>query len=140
LSGLVVDTSALVAVINGEPEAISFVEKLVSAERICVSTATIHELNCVMQRYRRSDGPGLLRGLLERLRPEMIAFDSTQLKIACEAYAIYGRGSKHPAGLNMADCYSFALAKMLGLPLLFKGNDFIHTNIHQAHQQIELQK
>jgi ribonuclease VapC len=133
VSGLVVDTSALVAVINAEPEAVVFLEKLVAAERICVSTATVHELNCVMQCYRRSDGPGLLRGLLGRLRPEMIAFDNSQLEIAGEAYAMYGRGSQHPAGLNMADCYSYALSKVLGMPLLFKGDDFIHTDVHQAH-------
>lgn len=131
---MVVDTSALVAVINAEPEAIEYLEMLVSADRICISTATVHELNCVMQRYRRSDGPQLLRGLLGQLRPEIITFDSNQVEVAGEAYAIYGRGSRHPAGLNMADCYSYALAKVLDLPLLFKGNDFVHTNIRQAHQ------
>ncbi len=132
MGGLVVDTSALVAIINAEPEAVAFLEALISADRICLSTGTVHELHCVMQRYRREDGPALLEGLLTKLEPELIAFDSAQMEIACKAYAKYGRGSKHAAGLNMADCFAYALSIALDLPLLFKGNDFTHTNIKNA--------
>jgi ribonuclease VapC len=85
-----------------------------------------------MQRYRREDGPRVLDGLLERLQPDFVAFDVAQLEIARAAYALYGRGTKHPASLNMADCYSYALSKLLDLPLLFKGNDFAHTDIIRA--------
>lgn len=134
MGGLVVDTSALVAIINGEPEAASFLEILISADRVCLSVATAHELNCVMRRYRTKDGPRLLKGLLDRLEPEIIAFDIVHLEISREAYALYGRGSEHAAGLNMADCYSYALAKAFDLPLLFKGNDFIHTDIVPAYR------
>ena len=129
---LVVDTSALVAIINGEPEAVEFLGILISADRICMSVATAHELNCVMQRYRHDDGQRLLDGLLESLDPEFISFDLAQLEIARAAYVLYGRGTGHRAGLNMADCYSFALAKALELPLLYKGDDFIHTDIIAA--------
>ncbi len=129
---LVVDTSALVAIINGEAEAPEFLKILISAGRVCMSVATAHELNCVMQRYRHEDGQRLLDGLLESLEPEFISFDLAQLEIARAAYVLYGRGTGHPAGLNMADCYSFALAKALDLPLLYKGNDFIHTDIIAA--------
>jgi ribonuclease VapC len=135
MSGLVVDTSALVAIINGEPEAAAFLQLLISADRVCLSTATAHELNCVMQRYRREDGPKLLAGLLEKLEPEMLPFDAENLVIANNAYETYGRGSKHAAALNMADCYAYALAKAIDLPLLFKGNDFIHTDVRAAAQQ-----
>ena len=130
---LVVDTSALVAIINGEPEAAEFLGILISADRICMSVATAHELNCVMQRYRHDDGQRLLDGLLQSLDPELISFDLAQLEIARAAYVLYGRGTGHRAGLNMADCYSFALAKALDLPLLYKGNDFIHTDVIAAN-------
>ena len=132
MAAIVVDTSALVAIINGESEAAEFLGILISAERICMSVGTVHEMNCVMQRYRQEDGAALLEGLLAQLKPELISFDVAQLEIARAAYALYGRGTKHPAGLNMADCYPYALAKALDLPLLFKGNDFIHTDITPA--------
>lgn len=130
---LVVDTSALVAIINGEPEAVEFLGILISADRICMSVATAHELNCVMQRYRHDDGQRLLDGLLQSLDPKLISFDLAQLEIARAAYVLYGRGTGHRAGLNMADCYSFALAKALDLPLLYKGNDFIYTDVIAAN-------
>lgn len=132
MTGLVIDTSALVAVINGEPDAVRFLEALVSASRLCMSAATAHELNCVLLRHRRDDGPALLSGLLGRLEPEILPFDAVQLDIARAAYAFYGRGAKHKAGLNMGDCFAYALAKTADLPLLFKGNDFIHTDIRPA--------
>jgi ribonuclease VapC len=134
MAGLVVDTSALVVIINGEPEASSFLEILISASHICLSVATAHELTCVMRRYRADDGEKLLGGLLAQLQPEMVAFDIVHLEIARKAYALYGRGSEQAAGLNMADCYSYALAKALDLPLLFKGNDFIYTDIVPAYR------
>jgi ribonuclease VapC len=132
MAGLVIDTSALVAIINAEPEATDFLIALIAADRICLSTATGHELNCVMQSARFADGPDLLEGLLAKLEPEMIAFDAAQLEIARYAYRTYGRGSGHAAKLNMADCYSYALAKILDLPLLFKGNDFTLTDVSIA--------
>ncbi len=132
MNGLVIDTSALISIINAEPEAVRFLEILVSADRLCMSTGTVHEVNCVLQRYRRDEGPELMSGLLGQLRPEIISFDIGQLEIARAAYVVFGRGAGHPAGLNMADCFSYALAKALDLPLLFKGNDFIHTDISPA--------
>ncbi len=132
MAGLVIDTSALVAIINAEPEASHFLNALILADRICLSVATAHELNCVMQSARFEDGPDLLKGLLSKLEPEMIAFDVAQLEISRHAYRTYGRGSGHAAKLNMADCYSYALAKMLNLPLLFKGDDFTCTDINNA--------
>lgn len=134
MSAFVVDTSALVAIVNAEPEATEFLELLISAERICLSVATAHELNCVMQSARFDDGQKLLNGLLAKLEPEMVAFTSEQLELARVAYKRYGRGSGHPARLNMADCYAYALAKWLSLPLLFKGLDFIHTDIQPVAQ------
>ena len=60
------------------------------------------------------------------------AFDDEQLRVARAGYAMYGRGSGHRAGLNMGDCFAYALAKTLRLPLLFKGDDFLHTDIDVA--------
>lgn len=135
MAGVVVDTSAWIAIVNAEPETEEFLKVLVAAEAIFMSAATAHEVNCVLQRYRQEDGPHLLNGLYERLEPQVIAFDQLQLEIARTAYMTYGRGSGHVAGLNMADCFSYALAKALDLPMLYKGNDFPHTDTKSATSQ-----
>ncbi len=73
-----------------------------------------------------------LQTLIDGLPLEIIPFDAAQLDLAKAAYAEFGRGSGHAAKLNMGDCFSYALAKALDLPLLFKGNDFGHTDIASA--------
>lgn len=70
--------------------------------------------------------------MLDLIAPRFVAFDVDQLAAARVAYSRYGRGSGHPARLNMGDCFSYALAKSRNLPLLFKGDDFIHTDIEPA--------
>ena len=132
MTDVVVDTSALVAIINNEPETDAFLDVLVLADPVFRSLASLHEAYCVMQRYRSDDGSELLRGLVDRLGVELVPFDLKQQEIARTAYARYGRGSGHRANFNMADCYSYALAKSLDLPLLFKGNDFVHSDILAA--------
>ena len=69
--------------------------------------------------------------MVSLLEAEIVPFDAVQLVTARQAYREFGRGSGHRASLNMGDCFSYALAKIRGLPLLFKGDDFIHTDIAQ---------
>ena len=76
--------------------------------------------------------PSCFQPLLDHLDLKVMPFDALQLDIAQDAYKRFGRGSGHSAGLNMGDCYSYALAKSLDMPLLFKGEDFIHTDIMSA--------
>lgn len=83
-------------------------------------------------RWANKTQPDRLRAVLERLELTIAPFDEVQLEAARIAYSIYGRGLSHPANLNIGDCFSYALAKTRKVPLLFKGGDFIHTDIEPA--------
>ncbi len=128
---LVVDTSALVAILKAEPEASAFAD-LLAASRIYASSVTLFELHCVAIRSAGVIDPKAAASLLENLEISPVEFNAEQLDAAQIAYARYGRGTKHRAQLNMGDCFSYALARTRNLPLLFKGEDFIHTDIVPA--------
>lgn len=127
-----VDTSALIAIINAEPEAGAFLDVIGMASEAFVSSASLFEAHCVLCRSIGGENVDAFNELVERLELTVVAFDSTQLKAAKSAYSHYGRGSQHAADLNMGDCFSYALAKSRNLPLLYKGNDFVHTDIEPA--------
>lgn len=132
MSGLVVDTSVLIAILNREPEGRDFAAACHSADTLLISAGTMHEVNCVVIRNDLSDGIARLGLLVERLQLAIVPFDLEQLAAARVAYVRYGRGTEHPAGLNMGDCFAYALARTRNLPLLFKGDDFVHTDIEPA--------
>lgn len=98
----------------------------------CISAATLHEAFCVMTRLGIAHGAKRLEAMIDLIAPDIVAFDTRQLEVAKSTYARYGRGTGHRANLNMGDCFSYALAKTQNLPLLFKGDDFIHTDIESA--------
>ena len=128
----VVDTSAVVAILLDEEDADRFSRYLDANLYPVMSVATLHELYCVVKREKFGDGDRRVDNFLSFVEPELASFDIDQLREAREGYARYGRGSKHPANLNMGDCFSYALAKTRNLPLLFKGDDFVHTDIEPA--------
>ena len=132
LSSFVVDSSAFIAILANEPEAERFMVALDGADAVLVSAATLHESSCVAGREALVDGRERLDRMLELVAPRIHPFDATQIAAAREAYVRYGRGSRHKAALNMGDCFAYALAKTRNLPLLFKGDDFIHTDIEPA--------
>ncbi|GLS31790.1 Uncharacterized protein, contains PIN domain [Mesorhizobium albiziae] len=132
MSGLVVDTSVLIAILALEPEARSFARSIAEADFALVSTATLHETYCVGASERFVDGVNRLEKMVLELQLDKIAFDTAQLETSTAAYMRYGRGSGHAARLNFGDCFAYALAKTRNLPLLFKGDDFIHTDIEPA--------
>jgi len=132
LKSLVVDTSVLIAILNKEPEARLFATTCHAAETLFVSVATLHEAHCVAVRRRMEDGPARLDELAGRLELISVPFDRPQLAAARVGYAKYGRGTGHPANLNMGDCFAYALAATRDLPLLFKGDDFVHTDVRPA--------
>lgn len=127
----VADTSALIAVLANEPEALSFMQEM-DAYLFVVSAATLHEAFCVAQREELQNGASRLQKMIEVAEPEVVAFDAVQLAQSRAAYARYGHRTGHPAKLNMGDCFAYALAKTRNLPLLFKGDDFVHTDIVPA--------
>jgi ribonuclease VapC len=132
VTSFVVDTSAIIAVLNDEPDAHLFNEEFHKADSVLVSLATLFEASCVMASERFPRGSERLETLIELLDMTTVAFDEVQLRHARTAYVLYGRGSSHRAGLNMGDCFAYALARTRNLPLLFKGDDFIHTDIKPA--------
>jgi len=132
MTSFVTDTSAIIAVLNDEDDALSFKEQFHKADNVLVSFATLFEANCVAASERFHEGSERLDALIALLDMTPVAFDDIQLRHARLAYAKYGRGSSHKAALNMGDCFSYALAKTRSLPLLFKGDDFVHTDIEPA--------
>ncbi len=132
MSGFVIDTSAIVAILLREDDADRFRFYLDRNFLPAISAGTLHEVYCVSRREDFPNGARQVDGFLALVEPEIAAFDIDQLVAARSAYAHYGRGSGHKANLNMGDCFSYALAKTRKLPLLFKGDDFVHTDIEPA--------
>ncbi|CAK0764562.1 Ribonuclease VapC30 [Gammaproteobacteria bacterium] len=125
---LVVDTSALVAILFQESEAEAMLHKLSLARRIGISAASKTELLMVIGSRMSLPGRDMALELLNRYRIITIPVDDNISELAAEAFFIYGKG-RHSAGLNYGDCFSYALAKYLKVPLLFKGEDFSKTDI-----------
>lgn len=128
---MVIDTSALVAMLNDEAEAESF-EAAVEADNIrLMSTATYLETAILIETRYGEPGGRELDLWLHRAAVDLVSVDSDQAEAARVAYRMYGKG-RHRAGLNYGDCFSYALAKISGQPLLFKGDDFTHTDVSPA--------
>lgn len=125
---IAVDSSALLAILLGEPESSACTDALIESPSCLVSSFTLFETRVVIQRVYPHAGLDELALLLEKSRMLAVAFDDGQGALAFEAYRRYGKGI-HPAGLNIGDCASYALAKSRNIPLLFKGNDFNRTDI-----------
>ncbi|HHW79047.1 MAG TPA: type II toxin-antitoxin system VapC family toxin [Xanthomonadaceae bacterium] len=129
---IVVDTSALVAIAFAEPEREEFVGIIQRSERALISTVAVLETRMVVHGRRGQRAVVLLDDVL-RLPPfEFVPPGEAELNAAYAAFVAYGKGSGHPAGLNFGDLFSYALAKVRGLPLLFKGEDFSRTDLAQA--------
>jgi len=130
---MIIDTSALVAVLKEEPEAGRFLRDMTaSGEPRRMSAASYLETAVVVDANRN---PLLSRRLDDLIvRAEIIVEPVTreQADIARAAYRDFGKGSGHPAGLNFNDCFAYALAKSMREPLLFKGDDFSHTDVAVA--------
>lgn len=125
---MVIDASALVAIMTGEPERRMFIEAIEAADSRWLSVATFVE-GCIIIESRQ--GVAGLRDLdrfLELSNIEVVPVDIEQGRTAHLAYSRFGKG-RHKAGLNYGDCFAYALAKILGEPLLCKGNDFVHTDL-----------
>jgi ribonuclease VapC len=129
---MIVDTSALVAILRYEPERVPFAKLLDQADTLGISACTYLELSIVLD--SRKD-PALSREIDELIERFEIAIEPVtveQAKIARQAYRDYGRGSGHAANLNFGDCFSYALARAKREPLLFKGADFSLTDVRSA--------
>jgi ribonuclease VapC len=117
------------AIVLGEPEADAYRQILLDAPVVRVSAATLVELGIVVHALRNPVADGVLSGLLDAAGLLIEPLTETQARIASDAHRRFGRSSGHPARLNMGDCFSYALARDLDEPLLFKGEDFAQTDI-----------
>lgn len=128
---MVVDSSALLAIMFFEPEAQRFT-KLIQASRIAlVSVANFLEASILIESRRGIDKRNLFDAFVHGSGISLQAVTRGQVLIARDAYRRFGRGH-HPAGLNFGDCFAYALAKERDLPLLFKGDDFAQTDLRPA--------
>jgi len=124
---MVIDTSALLAILQGEPERRSFIEAIEFADSVRLSAATLVETSIVIESRYGSEGLRDLDRFLSRASIELIPVDQEQAQLARSAFSRFGKG-RHRAGLNYGDCFSYAAAIGLGEPLLCKGDDFIYTD------------
>ena len=128
---MVIDTSALIAILFGEPEALSFSRAVADESRKLISAFNALETGIVVEARKGEAGGRELDLLLHRAQIQIVAMTADQAELARTAWRKYGKGN-HPAGLNIGDCCAYALAKFSGEPLLFKGNDFNQTDIRAA--------
>jgi ribonuclease VapC len=128
---LVVDTSALIALLGMEAEAARVAAALESDATRLISAATVLETALVIESRYGPQGGRELDLLIAKASLSIQPVTAEQAEVAREAWRRYGKG-RHPAGLNFGDCFSYALARTSSEPLLFKGDDFIHTDITAA--------
>ena len=128
---MVIDTSALMAILQGEPERKLFIQTIANHPDPVISAATLVEAGMVAEARLGAEGKAKLDELIEAGGVRTIAFDENQADIAHEAWKSYGRGNS-PARLNFGDCLSYALAKQTNRPLLYKGEDFSQTDMKPA--------
>jgi len=125
---MIVDSSALVAILFGEPDAAALTRALINEDYVRISTATVLEAALIVSPDLSSE----LDDMIVRLGLQVTPFDAEHLAAARSAMETYGKGRGSRAQLNFGDCMSYALAKVTGETLLFKGDDFTHTDITPA--------
>jgi ribonuclease VapC len=125
---MVIDTSAILAILQGESERRNFIEAIESADVVRMSVASFVETSVVIESRYGAEGLGDLDRFISRASIELVAVDQEQGLLARSAFTRFGKG-RHCAGLNYGDCFSYAAAIHLGEPLLCKGDDFIHTDV-----------
>ena len=128
---MVIDTSAIVAILFGEPDQRRYDEAIEAAQVRLVSAVTRVELAFVVEGRKREAGRESLEQFFRLTGAEIVAVTPQQAEIAIAAFRRFGKG-RHRAGLNIGDCFSYALAVASDQKLLFKGDDFIHTDIRLA--------
>src|SRR3990167_7407087 len=125
---MVIDTSAILTILLNEKEASSFAQAISQDPKRLLSVGTALELMIVIEARKGEAGSRELDLFLHRSKIDIVPCDSDQIEIARIAWRRYGKGN-HPASLNFGDCFSYALSKTSGEPLLYKGNDFNQTDL-----------
>lgn len=126
---LVVDTSALIAILLSEPEAHPFIDRLTAARDVAISASILHETRLVYAHKTGQTDVAAVDALIRLANATIAPFDQAQADLAFEAFRRFGAGRY---GLNLSDCVSYALARSLDAPLLYKGEDFARTDVKSA--------
>jgi ribonuclease VapC len=129
---MIVDTSAIVAILRDEPEAGACAGAIADAKSRRVSAVNYVEAAAVIDGSRNPIASRKFDDFFREAGLRIEPVTEAQARIAREAYRDFGKGSGHAAGLNFGDCFAYALAKSMGEPILFKGNDFKHTDLAPA--------
>ena len=129
---MIVDTSALVAIVRGEADAGSYTRALLDSAVNRMSAGTFLELSIVLDRSRDAADGRRVDEIITATGIRIEPVDAEAALVARAAHRDFGRGSGHRARLNFGDCFAYALAKSTGEPLLYKGDDFGHTDIRSA--------
>ena len=132
---MIVDTSALIAVLRGEIDAERYANALATAEQPLISAGTYLETAIVVGANRDPVLSRRLDDLIEAAHVKIEPVTERHVEIARQAYRDFGRASGHAAALNFGDCFAYALARASGEPLLFKGTDFTHTDVESAMRE-----
>ena len=128
---MIVDTSAIVAILFNEADARNYAQAIARADSCRVSAATFVETAIVVESQTKDSGSRQLDAFFRRAGITIEPVTEEHAHLARQAFTDYGKG-RHPAGLNYGDCFSYALAKATGEPLLFKGKDFAKTDLVAA--------
>ena len=128
---MILDTSAVVAIVFREPEQEEFLSKIGSAPLVGIGAPTLVETTIVLAARLGEHGQKILSSIIERAGIIVVSFDPPHTQLAIEAWLRFGRG-RHPAALNFGDCLAYATARLAGRPLLCKGNDFSQTDVALA--------
>lgn len=129
---MILDTSAVVSILQDEPDGPSLQDALIDSDATAISAATLVEVGLVVE--GRKGAPGLwsrVEKLMHDAEVEIVPFTAQHATLAIEGWRRFGKG-RHPASLNFGDCFAYALAKSRNEPLLFKGNDFSQTDVKAA--------
>jgi len=128
---IVVDSSVVVAILQREPDAATWIEVFDKTSKALMSVVSFVETSMVICGRRPDPDPDEITSLLDALGIHIVSVTAKQGEAAVAAFLRYGKG-RHRAGLNLADCFSYALAKVQRAPLLYKGNDFAVTDVVPA--------
>jgi ribonuclease VapC len=126
---VIIDTSALIAILRDEPDALLYAQAIEASATRRISAANFLEAAIVIDVNRDPIASRRFDDLVKEAQLTIEPVNEAQVRIARDAYRDFGKGSGHPAHLNFGDCFAYALARATGEPLLFKGDDFGHTDV-----------
>lgn len=129
---MIVDASAVIAILHGEPGAQRLAEAIGAADNVRISSVSIFEASLKTERSGAQSAARIFDSFVRDTGMEIVAFEAEHAAIARDARRRYGKGSGHPAKLNFGDCMTYATAYIADEPLLYTGDDFAHTDLKSA--------